>query len=133
LQYIVALSSSYQIMYTRDFISLPADDDALLSECETQTFRAGGKGGQHQNKVESGVRLIHRPTGIAVESREERSQYVNKLRCLKKLRLKVAALNYRPPERVPTRTPASVRLKARIRKQHRSDKKQLRRRPNFGE
>lgn len=120
-------------MYTRDFISLPADDDALLSECETQTFRAGGKGGQHQNKVESGVRLIHRPTGIAVESREERSQYVNKLRCLKKLRLKVAALNYRPPERVPTRTPASVRLKARIRKQHRSDKKQLRRRPNFGE
>jgi peptide chain release factor 2 len=120
-------------MHIRDFITLPADDDALLGECEMQTFRAGGKGGQNQNKVESGVRLIHRPTGIAVESREERSQYVNKLRCLKKLRLKVAALNYRPPERVPTRTPASARLKSRIRKQHRSDTKQMRRKPNLGD
>ncbi len=45
---------------------------------EVQTFRAGGKGGQHQNKVESGVRIIHRASGAVGESRSERSQYANK-------------------------------------------------------
>ncbi len=45
---------------------------------EIQTFRAGGKGGQHQNKVESGVRIIHRASGAVGESRSERSQYANK-------------------------------------------------------
>jgi len=43
-------------------------------ELERQTFRSGGPGGQHQNKTESGVRYIHKPTGIAAESRSERSQ-----------------------------------------------------------
>ena len=40
---------------------------------ELQTFRAGGKGGQNQNKVSSGVRLIHHASGARGESREERS------------------------------------------------------------
>ena len=42
-----------------------------------QTFRCGGKGGQHQNKTESGVRFIHKPSGARGESREERSQHRN--------------------------------------------------------
>src|SRR5205823_12705169 len=46
-------------------------------ELERQTFRSGGPGGQHQNKTESGVRYIHKPTGIAAESRTERSQHKN--------------------------------------------------------
>lgn len=46
-------------------------------ELERQTFRSGGPGGQHQNKTESGVRYIHKPTGIAAESRSERSQHKN--------------------------------------------------------
>ena len=50
-----------------------------------QTFRAGGKGGQHQNKTDSGVRLIHEPSGARGESREERSQLQNKRIALKKL------------------------------------------------
>ena len=41
------------------------------------TFRSGGPGGQHQNKTESGVRYTHLPTGIAAESRTERSQHKN--------------------------------------------------------
>ena len=49
-----------------------------ISDCEVQTFRSGGKGGQHQNKTNSGVRVIHHPSGARGESREERSQLQNK-------------------------------------------------------
>lgn len=43
-----------------------------------QTFKSGGKGGQHQNKVDSGVRIIHKESGAVGESRTARSQYANK-------------------------------------------------------
>ena len=43
-----------------------------------QTFRSGGKGGQHQNKVETGARIIHKASGAVGESRSEKSQHRNK-------------------------------------------------------
>lgn len=49
-----------------------------LADCEVQTFRSGGKGGQNQNKRDTGVRVIHHPSGARGESREERSQLQNK-------------------------------------------------------
>ena len=49
-----------------------------LADCDVQTFRAGGKGGQNQNKRETGVRITHPPSGAVGESREERSQLQNK-------------------------------------------------------
>lgn len=50
-----------------------------------QTFRSGGPGGQHQNKTESGVRIIHRDSGAVGESREERSQLQNKRRAFERM------------------------------------------------
>jgi len=52
---------------------------------EIQTFRSGGKGGQNQNKRDSGVRLIHKESGAVGESREERSQLANKKKAFNKL------------------------------------------------
>ena len=51
-----------------------------IKDCEVQTFRSGGSGGQNQNKRDTGVRVIHHPSGARGESREERSQLQNKKR-----------------------------------------------------
>ncbi len=61
---------------------LPEVDDTIeieIRDCDLKrdVFRCGGPGGQHQNKTESGVRYTHLPTGIAAESRSERSQHKN--------------------------------------------------------
>lgn len=48
------------------------------SDCDWQTFRAGGAGGQNQNKVSSGVRCIHRLSGAVGEARDTRSQLTNR-------------------------------------------------------
>lgn len=48
-----------------------------MDDCEKQTFRSGGKGGQNQNKRDTGVRIIHRPSGARGESREARTQGQN--------------------------------------------------------
>jgi len=52
---------------------------------DVQTFRAGGKGGQHQNKTDSGVRIVHKDSGAIGESRNYASQYQNKKAALKRL------------------------------------------------
>lgn len=54
-------------------------------DCEWQTFRSGGPGGQNQNKLETGARCIHRPSGAVGESREERSQWPNKVRAFRRM------------------------------------------------
>jgi len=50
-----------------------------------QAFRSGGKGGQHQNKVSTGIRIIHPSSGAVGISRTERSQYQNKKNALYRL------------------------------------------------
>ncbi len=58
-----------------------------------EKFHSGGPGGQHVNKTESGVRIIHLPTGISVSSTKERSQFANKQDALKKLSAVLLQMN----------------------------------------
>ena len=114
-------------------ILLPESDTDLLRECEIDTFRSSGPGGQHVNKTESAVRLTHLPSGVVVTSQQERSQHRNKAICLEKLREKIAKLNYRPAKRVPTRVPRSVKNRTLEAKARRSRIKQLRSRASMDE
>ncbi len=110
-------------------IKLPEADEDLLRECEIETFRASGPGGQHVNKTETAVRLRHLPSGLVVTCRQERSQHQNKALCLRKLRAKIEQLNYQPTERVPTRVPRSAKRRTLEAKARRAHVKRLRARP----
>ncbi|MGH9940983.1 MAG: peptide chain release factor-like protein [Pyrinomonadaceae bacterium] len=112
---------------------LPESDEELLRECEIDTFRSSGPGGQHVNKTETAVRLTHLPTGVVVTSRQERSQYRNKALCLQKLRAKVEQLNYRPAARVPTRATRGAKLRTLEAKARRARVKRLRGKPSADE
>lgn len=116
-----------------DEIKLPESDEDLLRECEVETFRSSGPGGQHVNKTESAVRLRHTPSGVVVTSQQERSQHRNKQVCLDKLRQKIEKLNYRQAERVPTRVPVAVKNRALEEKARRAQVKRLRTKPSLDE
>lgn len=59
------------------------------ADLEFQTYRSSGAGGQHINKTESAIRIIHHPSGVIVECQEERSQYKNKDKAMKMLYTKL--------------------------------------------
>src|SRR6266480_3575147 len=61
-------------------------EDQLLAQCEVDTYRASGPGGQKRNKTSSAVRLRHPPSGLLVIAEESRSQHENKAKALKRLR-----------------------------------------------
>ncbi len=110
-------------------LPVPPDDVSLLQECEVQTFRSGGKGGQHQNTTDSGVRIVHTPTGITATARERRSQLQNRKLALARLRERLEEHHAEPPLRVATRVPRKQQKKRREEKRKRSETKKLRRPP----
>lgn len=114
-------------------ILIPEDDDALLAECRVETFRAGGPGGQHQNTSETGVRLVHLPTGVRAVARDARSQHRNRKLALERLRERLEALNETPEERIPTKVPKRSKRKRLEDKRRRSRKKELRKPPDIDE
>jgi peptide chain release factor 2 len=114
-------------------ILLPDSEEEILQQCEVQTFRSSGPGGQHVNKTESAVRLKHLPSGIVVSSQQVRSQHRNKAICLEKLRKKVDQLNYRAPKRVPTKVSKAAKDRTLRAKARRSQIKKLRSKPGSEE
>ena len=110
-------------------VPISDSDSDLLDQCRVDVFRSGGKGGQHQNVTESGVRLTHRPSGTVVISRHFRSQHANKRQALVTLRKRLGALNTPEKPRIPTRPTRRALERLLSLKQRRSSKKILRRKP----
>src|SRR5258708_26717143 len=61
-------------------------DEQLLAQCEVDTYRASGPGGQKRNKTSSAVRIRHPASGLIVIAEESRSQHENKAKALRRLR-----------------------------------------------
>ncbi|KAF0247514.1 MAG: rf-2 [bacterium] len=112
-------------------IEIPDSDEKLLEECDVETFRASGKGGQHVNTTDSAVRLTHRPTGLRTSCQQERSQHRNKAICLARLREKLTKLNYSPPERIPTGKPHGIKIQQLETKKRQGEKKRIRNKVNI--
>ena len=112
---------------------VPDDPEDLLDECDVTWFQASGPGGQHRNRTKTAVRLQHRPSGVVVIGRRERSANQNKKDALARLAERLRALLYKPPPRRPTKTPRAVRKKRVEGKRRHAEKKRLRGRVDSGD
>ena len=117
----------------RDFAhwaQLPLED--VARDCDVQAFRASGPGGQCVNTADSAVRMTHLPSGIAVTSRESRSQFRNRQLCLQKLR-RLFEAKARPPKVRRATKPSRRAKEARLADKRRRAQVKAQRRPVDGE
>ncbi len=105
----------------------PTERERLERESELTFFIASGPGGQHRNRNATGVRLLHRPSGIVVTATERRSQAANVEVAFERLAERLRAASAVVPPRVATKPSRAAREERRSTKRRRSLTKQLRR------
>ncbi|KAL5704789.1 hypothetical protein ACHQM5_023165 [Ranunculus cassubicifolius] len=105
LQLTFSSSSSTPSISSNEIEYIKLSDEKLISQCEVDTYKSSGPGGQHRNKRETAVRLTHLPTGVIAQAAEDRSQHKNRMSALTRLRTllalrvrkKIDLENYTPP------------------------------------
>jgi ribosome-associated protein len=110
-------------------MALPDHLEKLRDECDVETYRASGPGGQHRNKTESAVRMTHRPSGIVRVATEHRSQLRNRVLALERIWKALEARKRKPKPRVATKPSKAAKTRRLESKAHEAKKKSVRRRP----
>ena len=76
--------------YSKEHLEIEEEDfDIDMNDLEIETMRSSGAGGQHINKTDSAVRIVHKPTGIVVKCQDGRSQHENRATALMTIRARV--------------------------------------------
>lgn len=108
----------------------PTDRASLERDCDIQYFIATGPGGQHRNKVETGVRMTHRPTGIVVTATERRSQHANREAAYERMAERLEEMQRVVEPRVPTK-PSTASRERRLDEKRRAGERKRDRRSTF--
>lgn len=110
-------------------MSIPDHLKRLLAECDVETYRASGPGGQHRNKTESAVRMTHRPSGIVRVATEHRSQLRNRELALERIFAALEKRRRKPKPRLATEPSKAAKARRLESKARDARKKAARRRP----
>ncbi len=107
----------------------PTDRESLERDSDLEFLRASGPGGQNRNKVETSVRLTHRPSGMVVTATERRSQAQNREAAFERLAAKLEEAQRVETPRVATKPTAASRERRLDEKRRSSERKRLRGQP----